>query len=174
MAETGMSILTKKIVDGKILGESFEDIAANLRIPVEDVLKEWKKYVSARVEIPKEEQWLLMLMRLEDLLVRANLKLEYSTELKDFETVLGILDRLEQLMSLNMSRKEVAQAEADKMYQLQGEQLLNVLEVARLMMTGMIEEAFQKHKTLKAAKADLIGQLADMNDKALERLESND
>jgi hypothetical protein len=110
-------------------------------------------------------------LRIEDLLYKANLRLEHSKFMEDFEHVLKILDRIEALQSLNFSRKEVAEAEADKLHRLQAEQLIGILEISRLMMKGMIEEAFENAKTLKSAKASLLNDLGEYTDKALERLD---
>jgi hypothetical protein len=113
----------------------------------------------------------LHLLRLENLLTRVNLKLEQSQFVEDFEIVLKLLDRVEALQNLNLSRKEVAEQEADKLHRLQAEQLLGILEMSKHMMRGMIEEAFEK-KTLKAAKESLLTDLGEYTNKALERLES--
>lgn len=172
---TNMSILTKSIVDARIKGQTIEEIANDIGISTEEAVIEWKKYVASRTVMPKEEQWVLHLLRLEELLLRVNTRLTYgTTEIADFETVLNILGKVEELQSLNLSRKEVAEAEAEKLHRLQAEQLIGILEMARLMMKGMIEEAFEKHKTLKAAKASLLEDLGEFSTKALTQLEQND
>ena len=167
--QSNISMLTKQVVDSRIKGLTIEETAAELGLTVEEAVVEWKNYVSSRVTMPKEEQWLLQLLRIEDLLYKANKRLEHSTFMEDFEHVLKILDRIEALQSLNFSRKEVAEAEAEKLHRIQGEQLIGILEMSRLMMKGMIEEAFES-KTLKAAKASLLQDLGEYTDKALERL----
>lgn len=168
--QSNMSMLTKQVVDSRIKGLSIEETAAVLGLKVEEAVIEWKNYVASRVSMPKEEMWVLHLLRVEDLLYKANNMLEHSKFLEDFKHVLDILDRIEALQSLNHSRKEVAEAEADKLHRLQAEQLIAILEMSRLMMKGMIEEAFEK-KTLKAAKESLLTDLGEYTDKALERLE---
>lgn len=168
--QSNISILTKQVVDKRILGLTIEETAAAVGITVEEAVIEWKNYVASRVSMPKEEQWLLQLIRIENLLHKANIQLEQSKYMDDFEVVLKILDRIEALQSLNHSRKEVAEAEADKLHRLQAEQLLSILEMSKLMMRGMIEEAFE-NKTLKAAKAALLTDLGEYTDKALEKLE---
>jgi len=168
--QSNMSMLTKQVVDSRIKGMTIEETAATLGLTVEEAVIEWKNYVASRVSMPKEEQWLLQLLRIEDLLYKANLRLEHSKFMEDFEHVLKILDRIEALQSLNYSRKEVAEAEAEKLHRLQAEQLLGILEMSKHMMRGMIEEAFEK-KTLKAAKEALLTDLGEYTDKALERLE---
>lgn len=170
---TNMSVLTKQVVDSRIKGQTIEEIANDIGISTEEAVIEWKKYVATRTTMPKEEQWVLHLLRLEDLLYRANLKLTYSNDLADFEVLLNILGKVEELQSLNLSRKEVAELEAEKMHRLQAEQLIGILEMSRLMMRGMIEDAFDKHKTLKAAKANLLEDLGEFTHKALGQLEED-
>jgi hypothetical protein len=172
--QSNISMLTKQVVDSRIKGMTIEETASELGLTVEEAVIEWKNYVSSRVTMPKEEQWLLQLLRIEDLLYKANMRLEHSKFMEDFEHVLKILDRIEALQSLNFSRKEVAEAEADKLHRLQAEQLISILEMSRLMMKGMIEEAFENAKTLKAAKASLLTDLGEYTDKALLELEKAD
>ena len=169
--QSNISMLTKQVVDSRIKGATIEETASTLGITVVEAVTEWKNYVSSRVSMPKEEQWLLQLLRIEDLLYKANTRLEHSRFMEDFEHVLKILDRIEALQSLNFSRKEVAEAEAEKLHRLQAEQLISILEMSRLMMKGMIEEAFE-NKTLKAAKSALLHDLGEYTDKALERLDT--
>lgn len=168
--QSNMSILTKSVVDARIKGLTIEEAAATVGIKVEEAVIAWKGYVSSRTVMPKEEQFVLQLLRIEDLLFRVNTQLQHSKFIEDFEVVLKILDQIEKLQSLNLSRKEVAEAEADKLHRLQGEQLLAILEVSRLMMRGMIEEAFEA-KTLKAAKAALLTDMGEYTDKVLDKLE---
>lgn len=170
---TNMSVLTKQIVDSRIKGQTIEEVANDIGISTEEAVIEWKKYVTSRTVMPKEEQWVLHLLRLEELLYRVNAKLTYSTDIKDYDVVLNILAKVEELQSLNLSRKEVAEAEAEKLHRLQAEQLIGILEMSRLMMKGMIEEAFEKHKTLKAAKASLLEDLGEFSAKALGQLETD-
>lgn len=169
--QSNMSILTKQVVDKRILGLTIEETAAAVGISVEEAVVEWKNYVTSRTTMPKEEQWVLHLLRVENLLHKANLKLEQSQYLEDFEVILKILDRIEALQSLNHSRKEVAEQEADKLHRLQAEQLLGILETSKLMMRGMIEEAFDKAKTLKQAKNSLLEDLGEYTNKALDQLD---
>lgn len=172
--QSNISMLTKQVVDSRIKGMTIEETAVELGLTVEEAVIEWKNYVASRVTMPKEEQWLLQLLRIEDLLYKANKRLDHSQYMEDFEHVLKILDRIEALQSLNFSRKEVAEAEAEKLHRLQAEQLIGILEISKHMMRGMIEEAFA-NKTLKAAKSALLQDLGEYTDKALERLDnSND
>ena len=165
-----MSYLTKSVVDKRVQGLTIEETAAQVGISVEEAVIEWKNYVASRTQMPKDEQWVLHLLRVENLLSKANLRLESSKFIEDFEVVLKILDRIEALQSLNHSRKDVAEAEAEKVNRLQAEQLIGILEMSKLMMRGMIEEAFAK-KTLKAARESLLQDLGEYTDKALEQLE---
>lgn len=168
--QSNMSILTKQVVQHLITGYTLEEAADRTGIKVPEAVIAWKDYVAQRHRMPKEEQFVLQLLRVEDLLTKANNALAHSQFIEDYKVVLEILDRIEALQSLNLSRKAVAEAEQDKLHRLQGEQVISILESSRLMMKGMIEEAFEQ-KTLKAAKASLLEDLGEYTDKALDVLE---
>lgn len=170
--QEAMSFLTKKVVENVLAGYTLEETADRVGISSVEAVKEWKAYVAARNRMPKEEQWLLHLMRLENLLTKANARLENAQFADDFELVLKILDKVEALQSLNLSRKEEAQIEANKVNRLLGEQVLGILEVSKLQTAQMIEAAFAQHKTLKAAKAALLEDLGEYTTKALTELEA--
>jgi len=169
--QENISYLTGKVIDYRLQGFTMEETADKVGITTEEAVKEWKSYVSSRYRMPKEEQWLLHLMRVERLLVKANERLEQSTMLEDFEVVMKILDRIEALQSLNLSRKEVAELEAEKVSRLLAEQVIGILEVSKATTQAMIEQAFQQ-KTLKGAKEALLADLGEYTSKALTELEA--
>jgi hypothetical protein len=111
-------------------------------------------------------------MRVENLLVKASQRLESSTMMEDFEVVMKILDRIEALQSLNLSRKEVAELEAEKVSRLLAEQVIGILEVSKATTQAMIEQAFAANKTLKGAKEALLTDLGEYTTKALTELEA--
>lgn len=169
--QDNLSFLTKKVIEYRLMGYTLEETADKVGITTVEAVKEWKNYVASRTQMPKEEQWLLHLMRLENLLTKANLRLENAQFADDFELVLKILDKVEALQSLNLSRKEEAQIEADKVNRLLGEQVLGILEVSRQQTQALIENAFSQHKTLKAAKAAMLEDLGEYTTRALTELE---
>lgn len=168
--QENMSFLTKQVVDYRLQGYTMEEVADKVGVSTEEAVTEWKNYVASRYQMPKEEQWLLHLMRLENLMTKVHAKLERSTMIEDFNVLLNLLDRIESLQSLNLSRKEVAAAEAEKVARLQAEQVIGILEVSRMQTEQMIEKAFQ-HKTLKAARAAMLEDLGEYTNKALTQLE---
>lgn len=170
--QDNLSYLTKKVIESRLKGYTLEETADQVGISVEEAVKEWKLYVATRNRMPKEEQWLLHLMRLENLLVKVNLRLENAQLAEDFEQVLKVLDRIEALQSLNMSRKEVAELEAEKVSRLLAEQVIGILEVSKAQTQAMIEGAFAKHKTLKGAKEALLVDLGEITTRALTELEA--
>jgi hypothetical protein len=168
--QENMSFLTKQVVENRLMGYTMEEVADKVGISTEEAVTEWKNYVASRYVMPKEEQWLLHLMRLENLMTKVHAKLEHSTMVEDFNVLLNLLDRIEALQSLNLSRKEVAALEAEKVQKLLAEQVIGILEATRSMTQEMIERAFQQ-KTLKAAKAALLEDLGEYTNKALTTLE---
>lgn len=172
--QDNISYLTKKVIEHRLTGYTLEETADKVGITTEEAVKEWKTYVATRNKMPKEEQWLLHLMRLENLLVKANMRLENAQFADDFELVLKTLDKIEALQSLNQSRKEVAELEAEKVSRLLAEQVLAIIEVSRMQTANMIEEAFEKHKTLKGAKQALLQDLGEYTTRALTELEAEE
>lgn len=176
MAETipnSMSALTKQVVDYRVLGYSLEETATKIGIPVEDAVAEWRAYTTGYVVESKEERWLLHLLRLESLLVRVNLALESSEEVEDFEVVLKLLDRVEALQSLNLSRKEEAEREADKQNRLMAEQVIGIVTAVHKMHLETLEKAFDRHKVGAKSREKVLTDMGEKYlPKALEAIEA--
>lgn len=172
--QENLSYLTKQVIEKRLMGHTLEETADLVGISIEECVKEWKSYVAGRYKMPKEEQWLLHLMRVESLLVKANKRLDNAQFADDFELVLKILDRIEALQSLNLSRKEVAELEAEKVSRLLAEQVIGILEVSKQQTQFIIEQAFSQHKTLKAAKQAMLEDLGEYTTAALTKLEAEE
>jgi hypothetical protein len=170
--QENLSYLTKKVIEHRLTGYTMEETADKVGITVEEAVKEWKSYVASRYRMPKEEQWLLHLMRVENLLVKATQKLESSTMMEDFEVVMKILDRIEALQSLNLSRKEVAELEAEKVSRLLAEQVIGIIEASKATTEAMIEKAFAQ-KSLTKAKEALLTDLGEYTVTTLNELETS-
>ena len=162
--ENTMSALTKQVVDYRVKGYSLEEVAGEVGIPVEDAVREWQSYVKSATVETKEERWLLHLLRLEKLLRKVDLALEDYESVEDFEVMLKLLDRIEALQSLNLSRKEEAERELDKVNRLQAEQLIGIVSATHKMMVETLEKAFNKHKVGKVARETI---LTDMGEKVV-------
>lgn len=167
MAETipnTMDALTKQVVDYRTMGYSLEESAVKIGIDVEDAVKAWRDYTTGYVVETKEERWLLHLLRLENLLVKVNLALENSENVEDYEVVLKLLDRVEALQSLNLSRKEEAEREADKANRLMAEQVIGIVGAMHKMTLETLEKHFDKLGVGKKAREVI---LTDMGEKYL-------
>ena len=172
--QENQSYLTKKVIEYRLKGYTMEETADKVGITTEEAVAEWKSYVTSRYKMPKEEQWLLHLLRVEHMLTMFHEKIEMSTSIEDFEVGMKILDRIEALQSLNLSRKEVAELEAEKVSRLLAEQVLAIIEVSRMQTAQMIEAAFENHKTLKGAKQALLQDLGEYTTRALTELEAEE
>ena len=103
---SGMTTLQRIIVPELTRGMNLEQVAEQNGIPLVDVVREWRDYVRNRTQMSPEEQWVLQLLRLENLL---NLLTGYveHTSANDADAVrnmLGIFDQIEKLQNLNKSR----------------------------------------------------------------------
>ena len=169
----GQDALTTMIIKDIIKGYTLEQIAARHECELPDVVKRWQKYVSNRTEMSKPEQWVLHLLRLEDLLQRVNTKLEYSDTIEDFGQVVQILDRIEALQSTNLSRKQEAEAELVTLSRAQGELLAQAFAHFGILMKQHIDQALTK-PTIKAIKGEFAEYdevVVELTEKALEVIE---
>ena len=163
-SQNSMSALTSRIVKDRVRGHTLEEIATDLGIPVVDVVTEWQAYVAGHTVETKEERWLLHLLRLEKLLRKVDLALEDYESVEDFEVMLKLLDRIEALQSLNLSRKEEAEREADKANRLMAEQVIGIITATHKTLMDSLEVAFNKHKVGKVARETI---LTDMGEKVV-------
>jgi hypothetical protein len=150
-----LDMLTRTVLDERLDGYTFEEIAERNDMDVLDVVRCWKSYVDSRQIMSREDQWLLHLMRLERLLVKANRMLERSTDLKDFEAMIGILDRIEQLQNLNLSRIDKAKSDLQALTEAQADLIVSVLFAGFKAIQAEIESAFEKGRTIKAIRAEV-------------------
>lgn len=169
--QDNLSYLTKKVIEYRLKGYTMEETADKVGISTEDAVREWKSYVSSRYKMPKEEQWLLHLLRVEHMLTMFHEKIEMSTSIEDFEVGMKILDRIEALQSLNLSRKEVAELEAEKVSRLLAEQVIGIIEASRATTEAMIEKAFAQ-KSLAKAKEAILTDLGEYTTTTLNELEA--
>lgn len=159
-----MSALTQQVVDLRVKGHSLESVANEIGIPVEDAVIAWRSYTTGFVVETKEERWLLHLLRLENLMVKVEAALENYEEIGDFEVMLKLLDRIEALQSLNLSRKEEAEREADKANRLMAEQVIGIITATHKTLMESLETAFKKQGVGKKATENI---LVDMGEKVI-------
>jgi hypothetical protein len=86
--ENGLDAFTERVVDKRITGYTFDEIAKEMGVPTVEVVKTWKSYVDNRMEMSSEEQFVLMLLRLENFLTKANERLTNAKGADDYELVL--------------------------------------------------------------------------------------
>lgn len=154
--ESTLDLLTKSVIEGKLRGHTFEEIAEDEGITVEDCVAAWKSYVDQRMVMSEEEQWLLHFMRLERLLTRANAMLEASTDIKGVEQVLGVLDRIEGLQALNKARKQDAEDALVRMTEAQTAIILHAFAAMQSSLRRRIDEAFSAGKTIKQIRGTVL------------------
>lgn len=138
-------------------GYNLNDIADKLEISPAKANEIWMEYVDNRLTLPFEHQWILHLDRLETLLVLAREVLESKMDSYSIEAVLKVLDRIEDMQALALSRKEKAQADLVQMTKLQMGLMFQVLTNMQAVLKETIEKSFEK-KTIKAIKEDVLGE----------------
>ena len=145
------TIIVKELVKGR----SFEQISEKLGIPVTEVVSEWQKYVSERNTMPWEEQWLLHLLRLEKLLDTAWDVLQGDMDSDSILAVAKVLEKIEELQSLNISRKEKLQSDMIQLNKAQVSLMLQGFAVLGENLKEHITHALG-NKTIKAIKGELV------------------
>lgn len=159
--ENTLDILTTEVVQRRVAGFTFEEIAEKLEIPVSEVVSAWREYVDNRESMSREEQWVLHLLRLEDLLKKAHARLRYAEAAEDFELVLKIFDRLEALMALNETRKSDAEAALLQLTNQQTQIILGAMLKLQNSFRQSLEESFRAvakpTKAVEAIEGEILG-----------------
>lgn len=153
-----MDALTSQVVKLKIKGYSFEEISGKIGVDAEEVVLCWREYLNSASTMTPEEQTQLQLLRLEHLLVQVNDRLQYADKAEDYELVIKLLDRVAALQGIN---KDLQKHADDRLIQITQAQTALILQAVFAMNTGMqahIEAAFEKHKTIKALRGELLGE----------------
>lgn len=152
-----LDMLTAQVSDLRIKGYSFDDISTKTGVDVDEVVRNWRAYVSSQTVMTPEEQSFLQLQRVERLLTQINARLAYADKAEDYELVLKTLDRIAALQGIN---KDLQRDAADKLAQITQAQTALILQAVFAMQHGVqmhIEQIFEKHKTIKAIRGELLG-----------------
>lgn len=154
--ENTMDILTTIVVDRRSEGYTFEEIAAEQDISVDEAVRAWKEYIESRAVMSPEEQWILHLIRLEKLLVMAHQRANSAATAEDLELFLKIFDRIEALQALNKARKTEAQDALVQLTKAQTQIILEAMMTLQHNFKAQLEIAFEKGKTLKALRGEVL------------------
>ena len=152
-----MDAFTAKVVPLRTKGFSFEEIAFKTGADAEEVVSVWKEYISSRTVMPPEEQAVLAELRLEVLLTQVNDRLKYADRAEDYELVLKLLQEISKLQGINKENKRAAENDLVQLTNAQTALILQAVFALGAAMTEHIEQAFEKHKTIKAIKGELTG-----------------
>lgn len=153
-----MDALTMQIRDLRLKGYSFEEISVKTGVRPEEVVATWQEYLGSRTKSTPEEEWVLQLLRLERLLVQVNDRLAYADKAEDYELVIKLLDRVAALQGIN---KDMQKDAKDRLDAITSAQTAIILQLVFAIQNGLVQhisEAFEKHRTIKALKGELIGE----------------
>ena len=135
---SAMTTIQKIIIPDLTKGYNLEQVAERNNLPLVDVVREWRSYVSDRTEMSPEEQWVLQLIRLENLMTLVTSYVE-STNAADPDSVknlLGLFEQIEKLQNLNKSRMEEVRANIA----LLSEDQMRLIFRALMHMKGGLEQ----------------------------------
>lgn len=152
-----LDMLTAQIVNYRVKGYSFDEISVKIGVEPEEIVKQWREYLNSQTVMSPEEQSFLQLLRLENLLVKANDRLRYADKAEDLELVIKLLKEVAALQGIN---KDMQKDASDRLVQITQAQTTIILQAIFAVSHGLrlhIEQAFEKHKTIKAIKGELLG-----------------
>lgn len=150
-----MDALTLQVRDLRVKGFSFEEISHRIGVEAEAVVTTWKEFINSRTIMPPEEQAVLAELRLENLLTKVNDRLKYADRAEDYELVIKLLAELSKLQGINKEQKQLAKDKLVELTNAQTQLILQAIFALSTAMSGHIEAAFEKHKTIKAIKGEL-------------------
>lgn len=137
-------------------GHNLNQIAEKLGISAQKAHQIWQEYVDNRLALPFEHQWILHLDRLEKLLQVAHDVLDDEMDADSVTAVLKILNEIESMQNLALSRKEKAQQDLVQLTKQQVAVLFQVISSIQAFYREELEKAFEQ-KTYKGAREMLTG-----------------
>lgn len=153
--ESGLDNATEQVLKHLTNGYNIEQVAGKMEISPEEVHDVWVAYKTDRRKMSKEDQWLLYLLRLEKLLTNASELLEGQITAKNLEAAVLILQKIEELHDLNLSRVAEAKEDVVTLTKQQVGILFQVFEELKAGWRAEMEKAFEG-RTIKAIKGELL------------------
>lgn len=130
---TGNS-LTTAVVQSLVKGKNFNQIAEMLDVPVDKIISVWQQYCESKYAMSWQEQFLVQSERLESLLVTANEILTMQLDSDAVQALLKVLQELDSLHNLALSRREKVQADEAQLTKVQVSILLGVVSSIQAYM----------------------------------------
>lgn len=152
-----MDLLTAQVVGDRVNGFNFEEIAGMRGITVEEAVAAWQSYTTNMAKMPKDQQFLLQLLRLENFLTKVNGRLHSLSKAEDFELILKTLDRIASLQAINLDLQKSAE---DRLTKLTREQTAIILHAVFSIRDGIeshIAAAIDQLDLPESIKGDLVG-----------------
>lgn len=137
-------------------GHNLNQIADKMGITPEKAHEVWQGYVDSRLTLPFEQQWILHLDRLEKLLQIAHDVLEDEMDADSVTSVLKILNEIESMQNLALSRQEKAKQDLVQLTKQQVAVLFQVISSIQAYYREELEKAFEQ-KTYKGAREQITG-----------------
>lgn len=169
--------LTTQLLKLINVGNNLNQIAEKMEISPIKAHAIWQEYVDNRLVLPFEHQWILHLDRLEGLLQVAHQVLEKDMDSDSVEATLKILDRIEDMQALALSRKEKAQQDMVQLTKQQTMVMLQVISSVQAHYREALSSVFEQ-KTYKGARELALNGFDEMfrasTQKALEEVRNDE
>lgn len=168
--------LERLIVDDIVRGLSIERVAFSMGLTTQEVAAVWRDYVENKTQMSFEEQTVLYSERLDKLLSLGYTILERDMDADSVNAVARVLQQIEELQSLNLSRKEKLQKDVVMLTKQQTSLMLQVLSSMSHEYEQRFKSALENNRTIKAIKADILDEWTyvsqDVQLKALEAVKN--
>lgn len=157
--------MSEKVPEGQALtqlvlrklkqGYNLNQTAAQLGIDPSEASAVWNEYLDNKLSMGFDAQYILHLERLEELLVTSQDVLLSDMDSDSLEARLKILDRIEDMQSLALSRKEKAKSDEITLTKQQVGIMFQVFTEMQAAWKTQLEIALGK-PTIKAIKGELL------------------
>ena len=165
----GGNSLTQTVVDKLVLGMNFAQIADSLQVDVQEVIKLWQEYVQNRYAMPFTEQYILQSERLESLLQMANKILTSQLDSDAVTALLKVLQEIDSLQNLALSRREKVQLEQVELTKAQVSILMATISGIQSYMREQLMQ-IDSYEKFQELQANFNAVFTDISRKALEEV----
>lgn len=153
-----LDAFTSTVRDQRRQGYSVAEIALRNSVSEAEVEAAWREYVTSHTSMDIYERRVLHELRLENLLVRLNERIDKGLDTGKQDSIANMLKLLEQIEKLHALNTERQSETADMLRQIsveQGRVILTALYEMLRQMKEEISQAFESGRTIKAIRAEV-------------------
>jgi len=164
--------LTQTVVELMVKGYNINAISRKIETPQEIVVKVWTEYCESKFKMPRDQQFVLQLERVENLLVLAHDVVSMQMDHDSINSTLQVLKEIDNLQNLALSRREKVQDDIVALNKAQVSILLGVISSIQAFMRDQLAtiDSYEKFQELQSNFNMVFN---DISQKALEEVKSD-